>query len=193
MENMMKYQVAVVLLITMFISACNPTMSTPVKETSSKTSRPGMATVKSSPGSTVQKLEKEASAKLVKYQSLEDLITYAKKKARNEMWSEDRLNAHINLLPEGGWAVVEISGPTISSANTKWWEFVVKDKSGNETYRKKGRDEIPRHTTSRDGARWWNVEIVRFPEAIDGHVDLYVIDMLQTKRSSFRISNDKAN
>ena len=101
------------------------------------------------------------------------------------MWSEEKMKLETSRLPSGGYIIVHVSGPTIGSANTKYWEYVLHTMDGKEIYRQQGDDDIPEHTTSQYGTVWWNTDVVYLNDGIAGPFKVYILDKLSNKRSGF--------
>lgn len=137
-------------------------------------------------GSTVEIVENGAKAK-VDYLSYNFLVSDFKKNAALRMWSQEKLDNEIASLPEGGHVLVHITGETIGSANTKWWEYVVTALSNKEIERHEGKNDIPSHTTSRYKTVWWNTGAFSIQKKISSPFFIYVIDNLLDKRSKFKI------
>lgn len=135
-------------------------------------------------GSTVEVLENGANAK-IEYKSYEYMLSELNEEASVQMWSEDKMQLEKSKVPSGGYILVHVSGPTIGSANTKYWEYVIQSMDGKEIFRQEGDDDIPEHTTSQYGTVWWNIDGVYLRESLAGPFKVYVLDKLSNKRSGF--------
>jgi len=143
-------------------------------------------------GSTVEVIENEASTR-VEYQSYDYMVNDLKKRAKVKMWPQDKIDYEISHLPKGGQILVHVSGVTIGSANTMWWEYIVQTMQGNEIIRKKGANDIPEYTSSQYGTTWWNIDIIWLQNDIGGAFKVYVVDNLSNKRSGFIVYPNKEN
>jgi len=141
-------------------------------------------------GSTVELIESGASTR-IEYKSHKQLLIELNSKAKNEMWSNEKLLNEESNIPPGGYILVHISGPTIGSANTKYWKYVVQDIEGNEIFRESGDNDIPEYTSSQYGTTWWNIDIIYLPNQMTNQFKVYVIDSLSEKRSGFIIYPDQ--
>jgi hypothetical protein len=141
-------------------------------------------------GSTIEVAENSASAK-VEYRSPRVLEASLREKAQNELWSADKLEYEIRSIPKGGYILIRISGPTIASANPKWWEYVIHDLQGTEILRQSGENDIPEHTTSQYGTTWWNIDGIPLLKPMPNKFKIYVIDRLSKSRSAFIIYPDQ--
>lgn len=141
-------------------------------------------------GSTVELIESGASTS-IEYKSYNQLLIELDKKAKNEMWSADKLKIEEGRIPSGGYIIVHISGSTIGSANTKYWKYVVQTMEGEEILRKSGDDDIPEFTSSQYGTTWWNIDIVAFSKPMNKPFKVYIIDSLSEKRSGFIVYPDQ--
>jgi len=141
-------------------------------------------------GSTVEVAENSASAK-VEYRSPRVLEASLREKAQNELWSTDRLKYELGSIPKGGYILIHISGPTIESANPKWWEYVIHNMQGEEILRQHGENDIPEHSTSQYGTTWWNIDGIPLSELMPSQFKIYVVDRLRQTRSAFIIYPDQ--
>jgi len=135
-------------------------------------------------GSAVKTIEKKARA-TISYKSYNFLQKSSKKQAELEMWSKDKFKKFKKSIPKGGMIVVNIEGITVDTANLEWWSYVVKDLKGNEIKRQKGEKDTPEYTVSDRGTIWWNIDIIRMEKEISSPFQVFVIDKLLKKRSSF--------
>ena len=103
------------------------------------------------------------------------------------MWSQNKLNSEIKLLPKGGLILIHVSGNTIDRANTKWWEYIVLSLNGKEILRNRGSNSIPNFTTSRrtSATEWWNIDDLPLTNDNSQPFKVFVIDILGNKRSGF--------
>jgi hypothetical protein len=141
-------------------------------------------------GSTVELIEKGAYA-TIEYKSHKQLLVELNSKAKNEMWSADKLNKKEHEVSPGGHVIVSVSGPTIGSANTKYWMYVVQTMDGQEILRKSGVDDIPDFTYSKYGTTWWNIDVISIDKPMNSPFKVFVIDSLSEKRSGFIVYPDK--
>ena len=72
------------------------------------------------------------------------------------MWTQNKINSELQLLPKGGLIKIEVLSNTIDSANTKWWEYIVLSLNGKVIMRKRGSDTLPNYTKSRIDNVWWS-------------------------------------
>ena len=140
----------------------------------------------SSHGSTIEVIENRAKAR-IEYKSYNKLVNDIKKKAKLRMWSQNKLNSEIKLLPKGGLILIHVSGNTIDRANTKWWEYIVLSLNGKEILRNRGSNSIPNFTTSRrtSATEWWNIDDLPLTNDNSQPFKVFVIDILGNKRSGF--------
>lgn len=143
-------------------------------------------------GSTVEVIENQASVS-IEYKSYEHLYDELLARSSVQMWTDEKLQSEASYLPSGGYLMVHVSGSTIASANTKWWEYIVQTMEGEEIYRQQGRDDIPEYTTSQYGTTWWNIDCISPKIDGQGPFRVYVVDMLFNKRSGFIVYPNQAN
>jgi len=137
-------------------------------------------------GTMVEVLENGSKSR-VEYNSYGYLLSKLEQERGMQMWSEERYLTAKSCLPVGGEIFVHITGPSIGSADTKYWEYVVQTMDGVEVMRKVGEERIPRYTASQYGVTWWNLDIISIKEKISGPFKVYVLDRLMNKRSGFII------
>lgn len=130
-------------------------------------------------GSTIEVLENGADAR-IEYQSRDHMLSEVDRKADVLMWSKEETASRRSKVPPGGYVFVYISGPTIHSANTKYWKYIVQSMDGEEILRKQGKDDVPEYTTS-----WWNIDGIYLKEDPGGPFKIYILDELRSKRSGF--------
>ena len=137
-------------------------------------------------GSTIEVIETKAKAR-IEYKSYKNLVNDIKKEAKLRMWSQNKLNSEIKLLPKGGLILIHVSGNTIDRANTKWWEYIVLSLNGKEILRNRGSNSIPNFTTSRrtSATEWWNIDDLPLTNDNSQPFKVFVIDILGNKRSGF--------
>ena len=144
-------------------------------------------------GSTIEVIENEAEAR-IEYKSYNKLADDIFKIAKLRMWSQNTINYEYQSLPKGGLIWIHVSGNTIDSANTKWWEYIVLSVNGKEFLRKRGSNSIPNITTSKrtSTTEWWNIDALPltsdnslFPPLHSQQFKVFVIDILRGKRSGF--------
>jgi hypothetical protein len=137
-------------------------------------------------GSTVEVLENQATAR-VEYKGYSVLLQELEKKSKVQMWDETKIEKEKTLLPQGGYVIVRISGYTIDSANTKWWEYIIQNREGKEILRQKGKSDVPKYNVSSSGTTWWNIDIIYLKEKPKNDFTIYLIDKLTNKRSAYKI------
>ncbi|MEI6853112.1 MAG: hypothetical protein WCL06_09725 [Bacteroidota bacterium] len=138
-------------------------------------------------GSTV-KIESYGATAKVWYKSYDFLVSDTKNKAENQMWSNERLQSELKNIPLGGYVLIKVMGPTLASANTKYWNYIVKDLNGNEITSKHGEDSVPDFTSSQYGTTWYDYDIVDINNTINEPFKVYVIDELLNKKSEYTIT-----
>lgn len=121
----------------------------------------------------------------IEYESYDYLASKLSAKAKNALWSPDRLKRELKLLPPGGQVVAKVSSVTIESANTKYWEFVVTDLDGKEMQRRTGSNSIANHNTGKYSTEWWNIAVVRLHSPVNVPFKFHVIDNISDKRSTY--------
>lgn len=137
-------------------------------------------------GSTIEVLEKGAKS-TIEYKGYDILYNELMSKANVQMWDEKKINQEITSIPRGGYVVVTFNASTIGAANTKYWEYVIKNLKGEEIVRKKGADVIPEFTATEYGTNWWNIEIVYINDKVTEPFNVYVIDKLMNRRDTFKV------
>jgi len=143
-------------------------------------------------GSTVEISENQASAS-IKFKSHKVLYKELEENEKIQLWTKEKMESQVLLLPKGGYIIVEVRGLTIGSANTKWWEYIVQTMDGEEILRKQGEDEIPEFTSSQYGTTWWNLELLYLKDEITEPFKVFVIDKLNNKRSAFVVYPNQVN
>jgi hypothetical protein len=111
------------------------------------------------------------------------LLSEAKTKARNLNYGEDRTNALVSSIPNGGSLVLNIERSTIGAANTKYFTMIVFDRAGKEIVRRVGSDSTAEVPGS--NGMWWNIMIVDLPETIEPPIKIRVVDALHKNATEF--------
>lgn len=117
----------------------------------------------------------------IEYEDNELMIANAKKSIANEMMPDKSAKELLAGIPLGGHVVVRIFRPTVDTANTKWFTYVV-TKNDKELGRMDGKPSVA-SVPSRfgfDGAFWSNLDIVDITESFNEKdvLKIYVIDKM---------------
>jgi hypothetical protein len=120
------------------------------------------------------------------YKSAGELADKQQAVAQGLMLSEERTNARISSVPQGGEITLIHRGTDIYSTMTKNITMIVADKQGNEILRKTGDDHIPEPS----GHGWIAAMIVTLQQPIDDSVTVYVVNNNSGYREQFRIQRE---
>ena len=128
----------------------------------------------------------------VHYQSKNYLIRLARQEANNEMLDEEGTREKINMVPEGGGVIIEITNLTIELAKPEHYLYVLKDSEGEEIARKEGSENITPDYTLLSGTTYWSAtDYIRLEKSLpEGPLKFYLINKLSQKRSDFLIYPD---
>jgi len=105
-------------------------------------------------------------------------------KLNDRMASNGEIEKLKSSISKGGYIVIEVYRLTIGAANTKWFEFIIKD-GKKEIYRKKGRTAIA--NVPLDNKYWWGSDVIFLPVEIRDKITLYVVDGVMGGRDEFII------
>lgn len=98
-------------------------------------------------GSILQKDEGYLRVHEVKYFTKDYMIPDLNKKAKNEMWSEDKLQSEINSIPEGGIVTTKLfTFSSMEDVNLKNWTMVFQTLEGQEIFRHQGDPKLGEYT-----------------------------------------------
>lgn len=120
--------------------------------------------------------DRQMSEAWIEYHSHE--VLYADKVAEfeNRMIEGAEKDSALAKIPAGGYILCHIYRVTIGSANTKWFEYVVK-MGGREVVRRMGDPQVP-SVPGLNSDLWSNLDIIELPEPIDSTATFYLIDGL---------------
>ena len=104
----------------------------------------------------------------------------------SRMASAKEVNSVLRTIPKGGYAYIAIKRGSIGLANTKYFEFILKE-NRKEILRERGSNDIA-DVPIRGGGMWRNSHIVIFPKPITDKMTLYVVDLATGTRDEFIIS-----
>lgn len=107
-----------------------------------------------------------------------------KKKLTNLNTPTDRISVALSSIPVGGRVRAYIERPTIGSANTKYFTFIVFDANGKEVLRHVGSDDIA-NVPSRSSRMWWNIELFDLVEPMQRPLKIRVVDTLMNEAYEF--------
>ena len=141
-------------------------------------------------GSLIEVIEAKANAK-ISYKSFKTLVSELIKEGKLRMWSEDKIASEIFNLPKGGLITIEISGYSIDSVNSKYWEYLLLSMEDKVLARMNGAGKTPEFTMiTASVAKWWNIDSVELDRDL-GPFKVYVINLLSNSRSGFKIFPNK--
>lgn len=141
-------------------------------------------------GSRVEQ-ESTISKASVDYKSWHYLRDELVQKAQRNMWEPQKTKREINRLPKGGYIIVHIRTQSIDHSNTKYWNYIVKYRDGNDIKRQNGEAAIPDHgTTNQYYTTWKNVSIINLYNDITEPFEVYVIDNFGDERYKYTVYPD---
>ena len=117
----------------------------------------------------------------VDYFDYETLIEEKKQQASLAFEEPDRSD-----IPENGLIIAYVKTPEIESANTKWWQVVIKDNHGEVVKRVHGDDSVANYETTNGITVWKNSILVEMPR-ISPPFDVYIISDVHKKRWGYRV------
>lgn len=129
----------------------------------------------------------DARSYIESFVSYHGRVAYLKRKASNELWSDQKLEQEVKQLSKESEIIVKIESYSIGSANTKYWELVIQTMDGNEIARAKGYDRIASYYPPNTGYHrgWWNFMLIRINAKYKPPFKLFVIDKLSNTRSQY--------
>lgn len=130
----------------------------------------------------------------IQYMSRIDVINETKRRADKEMWTAEKLQKTLGLFDStkyGGRIVLSIGRITIGAANTKYFTIIIKDKDGNEVFRKKFDEAIP-EVPSSGSEIWTNIKSESVWDVVlSTPFDVFIIDAIddENPKTQFRVLN----
>ena len=109
---------------------------------------------------------------------------YRKKDA--ELWSADKFDSEMKLLPAGGKLTLLINRSTMEEANTNSFSVLLRDVDGNELFQKKLDHGIAQFSSGAEG--WWTIAVIFIPVEIQSGTRVFVIDHPNNKRFRYFLS-----
>jgi len=141
-------------------------------------------------GSLIEVIEAGANAN-ISYKSFKKLASDIMKEGKLRMWSQKKIASEIFSLPRGGLITIEISGYSIDSANSKYWEYIFLSMEDKELTRLNGTGKLPNYTKNTTSVnKWWNIDPIELNRDL-GAFKVYVVDILSNRRSGFKIFPNK--
>jgi hypothetical protein len=118
------------------------------------------------------------STPYVMYETKEQLIEDAKKRAKVEMWTNDSLEKHIFYLQsfEGGKITLKIVAGSIQQANTKNFTVIIQDINEVELFRETLLESIPSYEVSGTSTLWYNYGFVYLKNKVELPVRVFTIN-----------------
>lgn len=116
--------------------------------------------------------------------SATELSEELKKKLTNLNTPADKIAVALTSIPIGGIVKAYIERPTIGSANTKYFTFIVFNANGKEMLRHVGSDDIA-NVPSRSSRMWWNIELFAIVEPMQRPLKIRVVDTLMNESYEF--------
>lgn len=129
----------------------------------------------------------------ISYTAAVQLKADADKKISNELLGDKEAKALKSSIPKGGRIVVHIFRPTVETASTANFNYVLR-KNGKEILRKEGIKGIqsvastPSHYGP-DGSYWTNIDLIDVPEEVrsSDKLELFVADRVYNERDVFTL------
>ncbi|WKD50517.1 hypothetical protein [Microbulbifer spongiae] len=143
-----------------------------------------LGVVRESNGNKIEVIEDPESFDTISYIDFYDYQALVEKEKQQAKLELRKVN--FSKLPKYGYLVVNVTTPTIGSANTKFWTTIVQDNEGNVLLRKKGPNYVANHKTIGGYTSWRNLYIVNLPE-IEKPFNVYVVDEVNSQRWGFKV------
>jgi hypothetical protein len=93
---------------------------------------------------------------------------------------------NLTRIPEFGYIIAHFKTPSIGSANPKYWQVIIKDKSGKIVKKVRGRDDVANYNTTNGVTVWKNMILVTLPE-IEPPFEVYIVSDISKKRWGYRV------
>lgn len=128
----------------------------------------------------------------IEYKSLHQLLKNIKLEAKNEMWTNEKLDEKIKIYKKdfrGGMLILHVDRETIGHANMEEFTLIVKSSKDEEIMRYTFGYDAPEIPNGDDF--WWNIGGKNIPTKVDYPFYVYVIDGLTSDKFKFEIKPAK--
>jgi len=121
----------------------------------------------------------------VSYSDPEEQRAHLRDEASVQLWPAERLATALAKVAESGYILIDIEGPTIETANPRWFEAVITTEDGAELAREKGPDVIPMNLSAHKWFSGFSVALKNKPMA---PLKVFVIDTVMNERVVYRLT-----
>ena len=122
----------------------------------------------------------------IRYTSYDEILNELYQKKDAELWSVDKFDSEMKLLPVGGKLTLLVNRSAMEEANTTSFSVLLRDEDGNELFQKRLDHGIAQFSSGAEG--WWNIAVISIPVEIQSGTRVFVIDHSNNKRFRYFLS-----